>query len=79
MRLAAEADGMSLGTCVLVLPLYEPLHVAEQVSPPKSRGSPSRPMTVGLARCGRRLNGAAVTHAAADLAQPFLRNGSHPS
>ena len=32
MRLAAEADGMSLGTCMLVLPLYEPLHVAEQVS-----------------------------------------------
>jgi alkanesulfonate monooxygenase SsuD/methylene tetrahydromethanopterin reductase-like flavin-dependent oxidoreductase (luciferase family) len=23
---------MSLGTCMLVLPLYEPLHVAEQVS-----------------------------------------------
>src|SRR5215469_7389501 len=32
MRLAAEADGMSLGTCMLVLPLYEPLHVAEQVA-----------------------------------------------
>jgi alkanesulfonate monooxygenase SsuD/methylene tetrahydromethanopterin reductase-like flavin-dependent oxidoreductase (luciferase family) len=32
MRLAPEADGMSLGTCMLVLPLYEPLHVAEQVS-----------------------------------------------
>ena len=30
MRLAAEADGMSLGTCMLVLPLYDPLHVAEQ-------------------------------------------------
>jgi len=32
MRLAAEAGGMSLGTCMLVLPLYEPLHVAEQVA-----------------------------------------------
>jgi alkanesulfonate monooxygenase SsuD/methylene tetrahydromethanopterin reductase-like flavin-dependent oxidoreductase (luciferase family) len=32
MRLAAEADGMSLGTCVLVLPLYQPFHVAEQVA-----------------------------------------------
>jgi alkanesulfonate monooxygenase SsuD/methylene tetrahydromethanopterin reductase-like flavin-dependent oxidoreductase (luciferase family) len=32
MRLAAEADGMSLGTCMLVLPLYEPFHVAEQVA-----------------------------------------------
>lgn len=32
MRLAAEADGMSLGTCMLILPLYEPLHVAEQVA-----------------------------------------------
>jgi alkanesulfonate monooxygenase SsuD/methylene tetrahydromethanopterin reductase-like flavin-dependent oxidoreductase (luciferase family) len=32
MRLAPEADGMSLGTCMLVLPLYEPLHVAEQIS-----------------------------------------------
>jgi len=32
MRLSAEADGMSLGTCMLVLPLYEPLHVAEQVA-----------------------------------------------
>ena len=30
MRLAADAEGMSLGTCMLVLPLYEPLHVAEQ-------------------------------------------------
>jgi len=30
MRLAAEAEGMSLGTCMLILPLYEPLHVAEQ-------------------------------------------------
>jgi alkanesulfonate monooxygenase SsuD/methylene tetrahydromethanopterin reductase-like flavin-dependent oxidoreductase (luciferase family) len=32
MRLAAEADGMSLATCMLVLPLYHPLHVAEQVA-----------------------------------------------
>ncbi len=32
MRLAADADGMSLGTCMLVLPLYEPLHVAEQLA-----------------------------------------------
>jgi len=32
MRLAADAEGMSLGTCMLVLPLYEPLHVAEQVA-----------------------------------------------
>jgi len=32
MRLASEADGMSLGTCMLVLPLYEPFHVAEQVA-----------------------------------------------
>lgn len=32
MRLSAEADGMSLGTCMLVLPLYDPLHVAEQVA-----------------------------------------------
>lgn len=30
MRLSAEAEGMSLGTCMLVLPLYHPLHVAEQ-------------------------------------------------
>jgi alkanesulfonate monooxygenase SsuD/methylene tetrahydromethanopterin reductase-like flavin-dependent oxidoreductase (luciferase family) len=28
MRLSAEADGMSLGTCMLVLPLY----VAEQIA-----------------------------------------------
>src|SRR5947207_2987833 len=33
MRLAAEADGMSLGTCMLILPLYDPLHVAEQGKP----------------------------------------------
>jgi len=32
MRLAADADGMSLGTCMLILPLREPLHVAEQVA-----------------------------------------------
>jgi alkanesulfonate monooxygenase SsuD/methylene tetrahydromethanopterin reductase-like flavin-dependent oxidoreductase (luciferase family) len=32
MRLAAEADGMSLGTCMLILPLYDPLHVAQQVA-----------------------------------------------
>jgi alkanesulfonate monooxygenase SsuD/methylene tetrahydromethanopterin reductase-like flavin-dependent oxidoreductase (luciferase family) len=31
-RLAAEADGMSLATCMLVLPLYHPLHVAEQAA-----------------------------------------------
>jgi len=30
MRLAADAEGMSLGTCMLILPLYDPLHVAEQ-------------------------------------------------
>lgn len=32
MRLAADAEGMSLGTCMLILPLYDPLHVAEQVA-----------------------------------------------
>src|SRR5688572_16503332 len=32
MRLAAEADGMSLATCMLVLPLYHPLYVAEQAA-----------------------------------------------
>src|SRR5262249_22904937 len=32
MRLTAEADGMSLGTCMLILPLYDPFHVAEQVA-----------------------------------------------
>ena len=32
MRLAAEAEGMSLGTCMLILPLYDPRHVAEQVA-----------------------------------------------
>lgn len=31
-RLAAEAEGMSLATCMLVLPLYHPLHVVEQAS-----------------------------------------------
>src|SRR5215468_1644337 len=30
MRLAGDAEGMSLGTCMLILPLYEPLHVAQQ-------------------------------------------------
>lgn len=30
MRLSAAADGMSLGTCMLVLPLYHPVEVAEQ-------------------------------------------------
>src|SRR5262249_58916708 len=29
-RLAPDAEGMCLGTCMLILPLYEPLHVAEQ-------------------------------------------------
>src|SRR5688572_10076504 len=32
MRLASEADGMSLATCMLVLPLYQPLYVAEQAA-----------------------------------------------
>ena len=32
MRLAAEAEGMSLATCMLVLPLYHPLYVAEQAA-----------------------------------------------
>src|ERR1700757_269286 len=32
MRLAAGADGFSLGPCMLILPLYDPLHVAEQVA-----------------------------------------------
>jgi alkanesulfonate monooxygenase SsuD/methylene tetrahydromethanopterin reductase-like flavin-dependent oxidoreductase (luciferase family) len=31
-RLAAEADGMSLGTCMLVLPQFHPLHVAQQAA-----------------------------------------------
>ena len=32
IRLAAEGEGMSLATCMLVLPLYHPLHVVEQAS-----------------------------------------------
>ena len=32
MHLSAAAEGMSLATCMLVLPLYHPLHVAEQVA-----------------------------------------------
>ncbi len=32
MRLAPEAEGMSLSTCMLVLPLYHPLHVAAQLA-----------------------------------------------
>lgn len=32
MRLSAEAEGMSLATCMLVLPLYHSLHVVEQAS-----------------------------------------------
>jgi len=32
MRLAAEAEGMTLATCMLVLPLYHPLHVAQQAA-----------------------------------------------
>lgn len=32
MRLAAEADGMSLSTCMLILPLFHPLHVAQQAA-----------------------------------------------
>ena len=31
-RLAAEADGMALGTCMLVLPQFHPLHVAQQAA-----------------------------------------------
>src|SRR5580698_9114623 len=30
MRLSAAAEGMSLGTCMLVLPLFHPVEVAEQ-------------------------------------------------
>ncbi|MAI47003.1 MAG: LLM class flavin-dependent oxidoreductase [Hyphomicrobiaceae bacterium TMED74] len=30
--LAPHAEGMSLGTCMLLLPLYDPRHVAEQVA-----------------------------------------------
>ena len=29
MHLAPSAEGMSLATCMLVLPLYEPIYVAE--------------------------------------------------
>ncbi len=32
MRLAPEAEGMSLATCMLVLPLHHPLHVAQQAA-----------------------------------------------
>lgn len=32
MRLSRDAEGMSLATCMLVLPLYHPLHVAEQAA-----------------------------------------------
>ena len=32
MRLAPEANGMTLSTCMLVLPLYHPLHVAAQLA-----------------------------------------------
>lgn len=32
MRLSAEVGDMSLATCMLVLPLYHPLHVVEQAS-----------------------------------------------
>lgn len=32
MGLAAEAEGMSLATCMLVLPLFHPLHVAQQAA-----------------------------------------------
>ena len=31
-RLAAEAGGMAIGTCMLVLPLFNPVHVAEQAA-----------------------------------------------
>ena len=31
-RLAAEADGMTIGTCMLVLPLFNPVHVAEEAA-----------------------------------------------
>jgi alkanesulfonate monooxygenase SsuD/methylene tetrahydromethanopterin reductase-like flavin-dependent oxidoreductase (luciferase family) len=32
MHLAAVADGMTLSTCMLVLPLYHPLHIAQEVA-----------------------------------------------
>lgn len=31
-RLAAEAEGMAIGTCMLVLPLFNPVHVAEDAA-----------------------------------------------
>ena len=31
-RLAAETDGMAIGTCMLVLPLFHPVHVAEDAA-----------------------------------------------
>ncbi len=31
-RLSAEAEGMSLGTCMLILPLFHPVHVAQQAA-----------------------------------------------
>lgn len=31
-RLAAEADGMTVGTCMLVLPLFHPVHVAQEAA-----------------------------------------------
>lgn len=31
-RLASEAEGMAIGTCMLVLPLFNPVHVAEQAA-----------------------------------------------
>ena len=31
-RLAAEAEGMTIGTCMLILPLFHSLHVAQQAA-----------------------------------------------
>lgn len=31
-RLAADAEGLALGTCMLVLPLFHPLHVAQEAA-----------------------------------------------
>ena len=31
-RLAGEAEGMAIGTCMLVLPLFNPVHVAEEAA-----------------------------------------------
>ncbi|MBI2321982.1 MAG: LLM class flavin-dependent oxidoreductase [Chloroflexi bacterium] len=31
-RLAADAEGMALGTCMLLLPLFHPLHVAQEAA-----------------------------------------------